>query len=72
MRMPSNLPQPTRQLGQYGLDLWYSIQSDYVIEDPGGIETLMQACTALDRAEIACGAHCGGRAGHCGPLGNAS
>ena len=49
--MPSNLPLPTRQLGEAGLDLWRSIQSEYVIEDSGGQETLMQACECLDRAE---------------------
>ena len=49
--MPSNLPLPTRQLGEHGLDLWRSIQNDYCIEDSGGIEVLMEACSALDRAE---------------------
>jgi hypothetical protein len=51
MRSPSNLPQPTRELGQHGLDLWTSIQSEYLIEDAAGIEVLMEACAALDRAE---------------------
>ena len=51
MRSPSNLPQPTRQLGQAGRDLWDSIQSEFCIEDAGGIEVLMTACQALDRAE---------------------
>ena len=52
MRAPSNLPQPTRDLGPSGLDLWTSIQNDYVITDLGGIEVLMEACAALDRAEL--------------------
>lgn len=47
----SNLPQPPRQLGQHGLDLWTSIMREYHITDPGGIELLAQACTGLDRAE---------------------
>ena len=51
MRMPSNLPLPSRQLGEAGLDLWNAIQADYVITDSGGIEVLMEACAALDRAE---------------------
>ena len=51
MRAPSNLPQPTRDLGPSGRDLWRSIQADYVITDSGGVEVLMEACAALDRAE---------------------
>lgn len=51
MKPPSNFPQPTRQLGEAGLDLWRSIQAEYMIEDSAGIEVLMQACAALDRAE---------------------
>ena len=53
--LPCECPRtspPTRELGQHGLDLWCSIQGEYLIEDPGGIETLMQACAALDRAEF--------------------
>ena len=50
MRMPSNLPRPTRELGEHGLDLWTAVQSDYLIEDSAGIEVLMEACAALDRA----------------------
>ena len=51
MRMPSNLPPPPRELGQPGLDLWLSVQGEYLIEDSAGIEVLAQACAALDRAE---------------------
>ena len=51
MKPPSNLPQPPRQLGEAGRDLWDSIQSEYLIEDSAGIAVLMQACAALDRAE---------------------
>ena len=50
MRMPTNLPQPTRQLGEPGLDLWVAVQSEYMIEDAGGVAVLM-ACAALDLAE---------------------
>ena len=51
MRASSNLPQPPRQLGQHGLELWDAIQSEYCIEDAGGIAVLTQACAALDLAE---------------------
>jgi hypothetical protein len=47
----SNFPRPPRQLGSPGLELWTSIQREYFISDPGGIELLCQACTGLDRAE---------------------
>jgi hypothetical protein len=43
--------QPPRKLGQHGLVLWRTIMSEYAIEDSGGIEILLQLCTALDRAE---------------------
>jgi hypothetical protein len=34
-----------------GAGLWRSITSEYGVEDAGGIEMLLQDCTALDRAE---------------------
>jgi hypothetical protein len=40
---------PPRKLGVLGSSLWQSIMSEYQIEDPGGIELLMQACEAADR-----------------------
>jgi len=40
---------PSRKLGCLGLSLWQSIMTEYQIEDPGGIELLMQACEAADR-----------------------
>jgi hypothetical protein len=42
---------PPRKLGEPGLALWNSIQSEFRIEDCGGVELLMQACLAADRAE---------------------
>src|SRR5262249_3522875 len=42
--------QPPRKLGQFGLSLWHDIQSEYRIDDRGGVELLSQACSALDRA----------------------
>ena len=51
MRAPSNLPQPTRDLGPSGRDLWRSIKGYYAMTDLGGVEVLMEACAALDRAE---------------------
>ncbi len=52
--VPSPKPdrlQPPRQLGDPGRALWQSITSEYDVRDAGGIEMLLQACTALDRAE---------------------
>jgi hypothetical protein len=42
---------PPRQLGRHGLALWTAVQSEYRIDDAGGIELLAQACTAQDRVE---------------------
>lgn len=42
---------PPRPLGEHGLALWTAIQSEYAVEDAGGMELLAQACAALDRAE---------------------
>ena len=47
----SNLPQPPRQLGAAGLDLWSAVMREYTITDPGGLALLLQACVACDRAE---------------------
>jgi hypothetical protein len=43
--------EPTRKLGQPGLNLWNAVQSEFRIEDCGGVELLMQACLAADRVE---------------------
>jgi hypothetical protein len=37
-------------LGKTGADLWPSIQTEYRIADSGGVETLLQICSAADRA----------------------
>ena len=42
---------PPRPLGDHGAAFWQSVQSEYAIDDTGGIELLAQACAALDRAE---------------------
>src|SRR5262245_16660557 len=42
------VPAPPRKLGREGRALWASIQSDYQVDDSGGIEFLMQACEAAD------------------------
>jgi hypothetical protein len=42
---------PPRDLGQHGRNLWDEVQAAYGITDRGGVEILVQACTALDRAE---------------------
>jgi hypothetical protein len=45
----STVPQPPRPLGVHGSSLWESIQSEYRIDDRGGIELLAQACETTDR-----------------------
>ncbi len=42
---------PPRPLGQHGMALWRSVVAQYAIEDAAGIEFLVTACQALDRAE---------------------
>jgi hypothetical protein len=49
-RDPS-LPRPPRKLGRHGMALWRTVQTEYAIEDPGGLELLLQACAAVDRLE---------------------
>jgi hypothetical protein len=46
-----NAPNPPRKLGPAGESLWNRVQSEYRIEDVGGVEILMQICLAQDRAE---------------------
>lgn len=46
-----NAPNPPRKLGSAGESLWNRVQNEYRIEDVGGVELLMQACLAADRAE---------------------
>jgi hypothetical protein len=43
--------EPPRKLGEHGMALWNSVQSEYRVDDVGGIELLAQACAALDRIE---------------------
>jgi hypothetical protein len=43
--------KPTRKLGSAGQNLWASVTAEYAIADSGGVEMLVQACQALDRAE---------------------
>ena len=51
MKQPQPWPDPPRTLGEHGGELWARVQSEFAIEDAGGIEVLAQACLALDRAE---------------------
>jgi hypothetical protein len=44
-------PAPLRSLGRHGQSLWDSVQSEYGVQDSGGLEMLQQACAALDLAE---------------------
>jgi hypothetical protein len=43
--------EPPRKLGEHGMALWAAVQSEYRIDDVGGIELLAQACAAVDRIE---------------------
>jgi hypothetical protein len=47
----STSPSPSRKLGKSGLNLWHTVQVAYEVSDVGGVEILMQVCSALDRAE---------------------
>jgi hypothetical protein len=38
-------------LGEAGAALWRSLNDEYVIDDAGGREMLLQICSATDRAE---------------------
>jgi hypothetical protein len=49
--LPVQVPDPPRALGVAGLALWQAIQTEYNIQDRGGIEMLLVGCQALDRAE---------------------
>jgi hypothetical protein len=42
---------PQRKLGTHGRRLWDSVHEEVVLEDAGGLELLLGACQALDRAE---------------------
>ena len=46
-----NVGAPPRKLGRHGLDLWQAVNNEYGVQDSGGIEMLLQACEALDRAQ---------------------
>src|SRR5262245_55861138 len=47
----STCVEPPRKLGKPGLNLWNAVQNEFRIEDCGGVELLMQAVLAADRAE---------------------
>jgi hypothetical protein len=46
-----NTPKPPRKLGPAGESLWFGVMAEYGIGDVGGVELLMQACLAADRAD---------------------
>ena len=48
---PVTGPAPSRTLGVHGRSLWDRVMTEYDIQDSGGLEMLLQACGALDRAE---------------------
>ena len=37
------------ELGEHGQRLWHSVQSQYRVDDSGGIALLTQACLCMDR-----------------------
>ena len=41
---------PPRQLGASGVELWRTVQSQFAIDDAGGVELLTLACETLDLA----------------------
>jgi hypothetical protein len=43
---------PPRKFAHAGLSLWNSITGAYQVDDAGGIELLVQACSASDRLEL--------------------
>jgi P27 family predicted phage terminase small subunit len=49
--LTSKTPPPPSTLGKSGAKLWEAIQSEYRIADSGGRALLLQACTAIDRAD---------------------
>ena len=51
VKPPPTWPAPSRTLGNHGRSLWDRVMIDYEISDAGGLEMLLQACAALDRAE---------------------
>jgi hypothetical protein len=55
-------PAPAN-LGEPGAKLWQSLHSEYVIDDAGGAEMLLQICAAADRA-----AECGAVIAQDGPV----
>jgi|SRR5450755_1858650 hypothetical protein len=46
-----SITSPPRALGKHGHALWDKVMSEYQIADSGGVEILLQICSALDRAE---------------------
>lgn len=42
---------PTRPLNSAGMRLWTDVMRAYDVHDAGGMEILLQACQATDRAE---------------------
>lgn len=46
----SNLPEPLRELGRPGLELFHRIVTEYEV-DAAGMEVLQLACESLDTAE---------------------
>jgi phage terminase small subunit len=44
-------PQPPAHLGDVARELWQSVIKNYEFEDPASMTVLVEACSALDRAE---------------------
>jgi hypothetical protein len=51
VRSTATVSPPPRKLGKTGRVLWDTVMTEYQIHDIGGVELLMQACLAADRAD---------------------
>jgi hypothetical protein len=43
---------PPRKLGEAGRTLWDNLQTEFIFDNAGDIELLMQCCLAADRAQM--------------------
>jgi hypothetical protein len=48
---PGDDPQPPPHLGEVARQLWLDVVSNYAFDDPASAAVLVEACSALDRAE---------------------
>jgi hypothetical protein len=48
----SHGPKPARSLGPHGFKLWTDVFAEVDIDDAASVETFLQCCQQLDRAEL--------------------